>query len=260
MATLTNRAVALKTPLGKDTLLPLQLTGSEQLSQAFRFDLQLLSEKGDINPNDVLGKDMTVAHELPSGGGTRYFHGIVIEFAQLGYKRRYHQYQAIVRPWFWLLTRTADCRIFQQKTVPEIFQEVVKQYGFTDYELRLKGSYQSWIYCVQYRETDFNFLNRLLEQEGIYYYFEHHDGKHVMVLADDISAHGTVGGYESVPFYPPDAPDAQRERDHINAWGFTKSVRTGAYATSDYDFEHPRQSLLKTEAVASQHAHSKYEV
>jgi len=260
MATLTNRAVSLKTPLGKDVLLPQQLSGSEQLSQAFRFDLQLLSEKGDVNPNELLGKDVTVAYELPTGGGKRYFHGIVSEFAQSGYRRRYHQYQAILRPWFWLLTRTADCRIFQQKTVSEIFQDVVKQYGFTDYELRLKGSYQSWNYCVQYRETDFNFLSRLLEQEGIYYYFEHHDGKHVMVLADEINAHGTVSGYDSVPFYPPDAPDAQRERDHINAWGFTQSVRSGAYATTDYDFEKPRQSLLKTETISAQYAHSNFEV
>src|SRR5712671_2558099 len=173
MATLAKRPIQLKTQLGKDILLPRLISGTERVSEPFRFELNLLSEKGDINPDDLLGKDVSVTHELPSGGGKRYLHGIVTEFAQLGYRRKYHEYQAIVRPWFWLLTRTADCRIFQKKSVPDIFEEVVKHYGFADYKLKLKGTYQKWDYCVQYRETDFNFLCRLLEQEGIYFFFEH---------------------------------------------------------------------------------------
>lgn len=260
MATQGARSVHLKTPLGQDVLLPRLVIGSERISDPFRFDLNLLSERGDINPDDLLGKDITVTYQLPSGGGKRYLHGIVTELAQLGYRSRYHEYQAIVRPWFWQLSRTADCRIFQQKSVPDIFEEVVRQYGFTDYKLKLSGTYQKWDYCVQYRETDFNFLSRLLEQEGIYYFFEHSESAHLMVLADDAGAHQTVAGYDSVPFFPPDAPDAQRERDHISAWSFTKAMQPGAYANTDYDFENPRQSLLATETISRKHAHADYEM
>jgi type VI secretion system secreted protein VgrG len=260
MAKLTNRTVSLSTPFGADVLLPRMISGSERLSEPFRYDLQVLSEKGELNADDILGKELTLSFQLPSGGAKRFFNGMVTEFSQLGYRRRFHLYQLSIRPWFWLLTRTADCRIFQQMSVPDIFEEVVKQYGFTDYKLKLKGSYQKWDYCVQYRETDFNFLSRLLEQEGIYYYFEHTDGTHMMVLADDGSAHGKVPGYESVPFFPPEASDAQRERDHLSSWSFTKSVRTTAYATTDFDFKNPRQSLLSNDNIARQHAQASFEV
>ena len=87
-------------------------------------------------------------------------------------------------PWLWFLTRTSDCRIFQEKTVPDIIKEIFRDHGFTDFEERLSGSYRTWVYCVQYRETDFNFVSRLMEQEGIYYYFKHENGKHTLVLAD----------------------------------------------------------------------------
>ena len=244
MATQDARSVHLKTPLGQDVLLPRMIIGSERISDPFRFDMNLLSERGDINPDDLLGKDVTVTYELPTGGGKRYLHGIVTELAQLGYRSRYHEYQAIVRPWFWQLSRTADCRIFQQKSVPDIFEEVVRQYGFTDYKLKLSGTYQKWDYCVQYRETDFNFLSRLLEQEGIYYFFEHSESAHLMVLADDAGAHQTVSGYDSVPFFSADAPDAQRERDHISGVGVYQSMRRARTRQPITNFENPRQSLL----------------
>ena len=260
MPTHADRAIHLKTPLADDVLLPRQVTGSERFSAPFRYDLQLLSEQGNVNADDLLGKTITVSYDLPTGGGTRHFHGFVTEFGQVGYRNRLHEYQAIVRPWFWLLTRTADCRIFQQRTVPEIFQEVCKAWGFTDYKLKLNGSYPKRDYCVQYRETDFNFLSRLLEEEGIYYFFEHTASSHVMVLADDSSAHETSPGYESVPFYPPAMPENKRERDHLSAWSFTKSVQPGAYATTDFDFKQPRASLLSTETIGRKHPHSSYEI
>jgi type VI secretion system secreted protein VgrG len=260
MARLAARPIHLTTPLGTDVLLPLAVTVQERMSEPFRFEMHLLSEKGDINPDDILGKNVCLSYDLPSGGGTRYFNGLVVEFGQIGYRRRYHEYQASVRPWFWLLSRTADCRIFQQKSVPEIFEEVVKQSGFTDYKLKLKHSYPKRDYCVQYRETDMNFLSRLLEEEGIYYFFEHDKSAHTMVLADDSSAHQTVPGYESVPYFPPDESEALRERDHLTSWSFTKSVQPGAYAHTDFDFIKPRQVLLATETASQRHAHSKFEI
>lgn len=260
MATQIHRPLKLKTPLGQDVLLVRTLTIRESLDRPFSFDVELLSEKSDLKADDVLGKEVSLSYEMPGGQAKRHFHGIVTEFAQTGFRNRFHEYQAVVRPWFWLLTRTSDCRVFQKKSVLDIFAEVVSEYGFSDYKLKLKGKYDQREYCVQYRETDFDFISRLLEQEGIYYYFEHGDSTHDMVLADDASSHATVDGYASVPYIPPGDPDARRERDHLNAWSVSHSVRSGAYANTAFDFENPRKALLRTEAASGAYKHADFEM
>jgi type VI secretion system secreted protein VgrG len=259
IATQDHRVFELKTPLGKDVLLLQKMSGTEAMSQPFLWDLDLLSEKADIDAADILGQKVCVSLTLPQGQ-KRFFHGFVSEFSQGGWVQRYYSYRAIVRPWYWLLTRTADCRIFQELTVPQIFQKVVQQYGFTDYEQRLTGNYQVREYCVQYRETDFNFLSRLLEQEGIYFFFEHAETKHTLVLADDPGEHKTCPGYETVPYYPPAGKDMLRERDHLQSWTCTSSVRPGAFATTDFDFEKPRNSLAGSATVTRQYQQSNFEV
>ncbi len=255
-----SRTVQIKTPLGADTLLLTHFSAHEQVSRLFEYDLQLLSDTGDINADKILGQPVTVRFQLPEDAGDRFFNGFVTEFSQTGYEERHHRYQATVRPWFWFLTRTSDCRIFQGKTIPEIFQAVVKQYGFSDFKLKLSGTYSPRNYCVQYRETDFNFLSRLLELEGIHYFFEHQDGKHLMILADDANAHGKFKGYETVPYYPPTTPDAQRERDHLVSWMLSKSVQSGAYAASDFDFVAPKKSLLQSSSISKPHAQANFEI
>jgi type VI secretion system secreted protein VgrG len=272
-----SRTFELKTPLGKDVLLLKAMRGVEAMSQPFQWSLELLSEKNDVDPDDLLGKKVSVGMTLPSGK-KRFFHGFVSEFSLGGWAQNYNEYRAIVRPWYWLLTRTADCKIFQEMTVPQIFEDVVKQYGFTDYELKLAGSYEPWEYCVQYRETDFNFLSRLLEQEGIYYFFVHEEGKHTMVLADDPGKHQALPGYETVPYYAPGgggsggAPSSssssaaspgsrqRRERDHLEAWVWTKAVQPGSFATTDFDFEKPRKSLSGTSSISRKHGQADYEI
>jgi type VI secretion system secreted protein VgrG len=255
-----SRTVQIKTPLGTDALLLTHFSAHEQVSRLFEYDLQLLSDAGDLNADKILGQPVTVKFQLPDKAGNRFFNGFVTEFSQTGYEERHHRYQATVRPWFWFLTRTSDCRIFQGKTIPDIFQAVVGQYGFSDFKLKLSGSYSPRDYCVQYRETDFNFLSRLLEFEGIYYFFEHEDGKHLMILADDANAHSKFKGYETVPYYPPSTPDVQRERDHLTSWIQSKSVQSGAYATTDYDFSAPKKSLLQSSSISKSHAQSKFEI
>src|ERR1700730_6082499 len=200
--TQANRTVQLKTPLSADALLLTHFSAHEQVSRLFEYDLRMLSDTGDLDADKLLGHQVTVRFQLPNNAGDRFFNGFVTEFSQTGYEERQHRYHATLRPWFWFLTRTADCRIFQTKTIPQIFEAVVKPYGFADFKLKLSGSYPPRDYCVQYRETDFNFLSRLLEQEGIHYFFEHHDGKHLMILADDASHHSKVKGYETIPYFP----------------------------------------------------------
>lgn len=257
--TQSNRTFAVASPLGKDALLFRELSGSEQVSGLFELRYELLSERGDLDADKILGQGLTLSYRLLAGA-TRYLHGIVTEFSQTGYLQRYHRYRAVVRPWLWLLTRTADCRSFQGKSVPEIFEQVVKQYGFSDYKLKLQSSYQPLNYCVQYRETDFNFLSRLLEHEGIHYYFEHSDGRHVIVLADDPSAHQAVGGYDRVSYLPPGSEPSMRTSEHLYEWSATKRVQPGAYATGDFDFEAPRNSLAANASTSRQYAHSDFEI
>ena len=259
-ATQANRGARITSPFGEDVLLFRQMVDVSRLGQPFRVDLELLSEKGDLEADQILGEPVVIELDLPDGSAKRHFHGLVTEFAWTGYEERFHEYQATVRPWFWFLTRTADCRIFQKKSVPDIFEEVVKECGFSDFELKLNGSHEQLEFCVQYRETAFNFLSRLLEQEGIYYYFEHTEQKHTMVLVDDPSAHATKPGYATVPYLPPTTQPVIRERDHLSAWSVRRSVQTGAYATTDFDFEKPTLALAATEVIAGQHSQGDLEM
>ncbi len=241
-----HRIFAVSTPLGEDVLVFHRMTATEQLGRLFQYELELLSERADIELANLLGKNVTVRMELPDarGSGTRYFNGFVTRFRYLGLRGRYSVYQAVLNPWLWFLTRTADCRIFQKLTVPQIIEKVFSDQGFTDFTPLLSGQYRQWEYCVQYRETDFNFVSRLMEQEGIYYYFKHEDGKHTLVLADDIGAHQTFDNYAEVPYYPPDVQQL-RESDHLYEWIAEKQVQSDSYELNDFDFEAPNKNLFK---------------
>lgn len=255
-----SRAAQISSPFGGDTLLVGELSGSERLSQLFHIELRLFSDKGDLDPDAILGKPVTVTLKPGGEAKSRYFHGLVTDFSLAGYNERLHEYRATVRPWLWFLTRTADCRIYQTKTVPEIFQDVCRQAGFSDYRLSLAGKYEPWDYCVQYRETDFAFLSRLLEQEGIFYFFEHSKDKHVLVLCDDVANLAPVAGYENVPFFPPTGNETRRERDHLSSWAFQKSFQPGMFATRDYDFKTPTPLLAASDNISRPYDKVSYEI
>ncbi|HEX8755740.1 MAG TPA: type VI secretion system tip protein TssI/VgrG, partial [Steroidobacteraceae bacterium] len=254
-----NRSVKVTTPFGPNVLVFARMSHLEQVSRPFQCEVALLGESGDLDPDEILGKPLTVSLTTTGTTPLRHFHGLVTEFEQVGYSERLHQYRAVVRPWFWFLTRTADCRIFQGKSVPEIFQDVCGQAGFRDVDLRL-GSYQPLEYCVQYRETDFSFLSRLLEREGIFYFFEHSENKHTMVLGDDVGGCKPVAGYDSVPFYPATAQQALRERDHLESWSFQKSFQPGSFSSRDYNFEQPTPIPAGTSSISRSYETTKYEI
>jgi len=174
-ATQSDRFIGVSSPLGGDELLFRRMSAYESLGRLFEIHLELLSTSETINLDDVVGQDMTVRLEVQDGSD-RYFNGFCSEFSQTGRLGRYVTYEAVLRPWLWFLTRTADCRIFQEMTVPDIIKDVFREHGFSDFEESLSATYRTWEYCVQYRETDFNFVSRLMEQEGIYYFFKHEDG------------------------------------------------------------------------------------
>jgi type VI secretion system secreted protein VgrG len=255
-----NRSVQVTTPFGPNALVFARMSHVEQLSQPFHCEISLLSDSGELDPDSILGQPLSVALATTGTTPMRHFHGLVTEFEQVGFDDRFHEYRAVIRPWFWFLTRTADCRIFQGKTVPDIFKEVCQKAGFRDMELRGLGTYQPLEYCVQYRETDFNFLSRLLEREGIFYFFEHSDDKHTMVLVDDVGSCKAFAGYDSAPFYPASAKGTPRERDHLQTWSFQKAFQPGTFTSRDYNFEKPTPIPDGTSTISRSYEKSKYEI
>ena len=253
------RAIGVSCPLGDDVFLFEQMTGTETLGRLFEYHLEVLSTDPNIDFDKILGENITLRLELIEEGSTRYLNGYACQFEQTEATGIYARYRLTLRPWLWFLTRTADCRIFQNQTVPEIVEQVIKDQGFSDLDPRLQGSFPRREYCVQYRETDFNFISRLLEEEGIYYYFQHANGKHVMVLANGPDSHEKISGYEKIPYYPPDQHD-RRERDHINGWLASRQIQPGAYALNDYDFVSPNKGLRKVKPLERGHAQAHYEI
>ena len=233
------------------------MSGKEELGRLFQFDLDLLSHDEQIKLEDVLGQNLTVELMLPEGE-SRYFNGIVSRFCQVGESNGFYTYQATLHPWFWLLTRTSDCRIFQSKTVIEIVEEIFKEEGFSDYKVSLSGDYRKWESCVQYRETDFNFISRLFEQEGIYYYFAHEDGKHTLHITDSISGHDEITTPDVNYFSP--AGNIVRDEDHIQEWSITRNLQPGAYAHRDFNFKNPKANLESKLANPFNHDRSNYEI
>ncbi len=249
--TQANRFVSVTSPLGADVLLLVSMTGQEHLSRLFTYDLELVSEHKGIDTNKILGDTVTIPLVMPNNE-KRYFNGFVSRFTNEGTDGGYTRFRATLVPWLWLLTRTSDCRIFQEKTVPDIIKEVFRDNGFSGFDDRLTGSYRTWEYCVQYRETAFNFVSRLMEQEGIYYYFEHQQGQHTLVLADSIRAHGAYPGYEMIKFFPPSG-SGRRDEEHVSQWSVSHEVRPGSYTHKDYDFKVPRKAMKTVSKIEQDH-------
>ena len=182
------------TPLGKDRLLFKSLQGEEQIGGLFYFQVEMLSRWKDFNFDDLVSKRLTVKIEF-APNHVRYINGVITRFVQSGTfvhpntQAQMTRYHAEIRPWLWQLTLTRNCRIFQHLSVPQIIQKVFDDFNLTDYRFSLLYPYEKRIYCVQYEETAFDFVSRLMEDEGIFYFFEHTEKKHTLVIADDLSAH-----------------------------------------------------------------------
>jgi type VI secretion system secreted protein VgrG len=236
----------LTTPLGKDKLLLKGFTGSEGMSRLFRFDLDLLSEDPSIDYTQIIGKSVTIA-VTQADATPRYISGIISRFGQGGADETFTAYRAEMVPWLWLLTRTADCRIFQSMTVVDIIKKIFTDLGFNDFTDATKGTYQALDYCVQYRETAFNFVSRLMEEYGIFYFFQHAQGSHTLVFGDDPSANADCPGQNQFRFYF-QTHDVLDE-DVVDGWQVEQELRTGKCTLTDYNFETPGTSLLTSTAT-----------
>ncbi|HEY3899541.1 MAG TPA: type VI secretion system tip protein TssI/VgrG [Chthoniobacter sp.] len=245
----TNRIASLKTPEGVDALVLNRVVISEQLSQPFRIEADLLSEKKNLKFEDLIGQSVTITlythQDVP-----RYYNGIVSRFTQMGMESRFEAYRMEVVPKLWVLSRTYQSRIFQKMNVPDILKKVFQG---LDAEWLLTNTYEPRDYCVQYRETDLNFVSRLMEQEGMHYFFKFSDGQHNMVIADNEGAHEPLlSHYSSISYRPYTGRPTGDE--FIYDWAQDKVLLPATYTHTDYDFTTPKNNLLTRSQQERPHA------
>ena len=247
-------------PSGTDLVL-LKMSGREELSRLPEFQLEFTSPKSGIEAKLVLGKNLSWSFEL-ANGEQRYFNGFVTRFSEVGElgvasfdqarKGKAYLYRATVNPWLWFLTRASHSRMWENMTVVDVVQHVVQSYA-ADLKLNLKGAYARRKYIVQYRETDFNFVCRLLEQEGIYFAFEYANGKNTWVLMNS----GGTSAFE-VPFHH--QSHGATSKDHISSWGVSREIQPGKYSIVDYNYLKPSTPWTGEQPMAEEHALANFEM
>ena len=243
-----NRMLTIDTPLGTDVLAVTGIKGTETISEGFCFEVDLFSEAFDLPFEDIVGKNVTLSIHL-SNEEIRYINGIVASFKQ-GHRElekekgvgRHAFYHALIVPWSWLLSQMTNNRIFQEKSVPDIVKQVVEERGNFECEWNLVGTYEPRTYCVQYGETDLNFVSRLLEEEGIHFFFRHEDGNHVMVLGDTPDNNKLCPLYETARFHA--SRTDMVEEDFISQLTCARNITSTMYTATDYNFESPTTPLL----------------
>lgn len=241
---------------GKAELLFKRMTATEELGRLFEFSVSAVSDDASIKAEDLLGKPASVAVELIDGS-RRHFHGLVCAMGHEGAANRMFSYRLVLRPWLWLLTRRSDTRIFQSMTMEDILKKVFEPFS-PDFDFQLTGTLPKYEYCVQYREADFSFVSRLMEQEGVYYYFKHEAGKHTMVIVNSPSAHKPSPFQKTFKFR--ETADGNLDYEPITEWQARKEIQSGQVVLRDFNFEKPKTSLETTAKAARKEASTKLEV
>jgi type VI secretion system secreted protein VgrG len=218
-------------PLGPNDLLVARVSATEAVSRLFQIELDLVSERPDITPDELLGKPLQVSLELDNGQ-KRFFHGFVSRFAQGEVVDRLFTYRVEVVPWLWFLSRNVDCRIFQEQTVPQILETIFTDHGFGGmFEITAPSISKPREYCVQYRESDLNFVSRLMEEEGLFYFFVHEEKKHTLIVSD---------GSRKLPELSPKQASMRLGEDEtreVENWFAERELHSGAFGTADYNLD-----------------------
>jgi len=234
--------ISVTTPLGADKFILRGFSGEESISGLLLLNLDMLSTDSNVDFSKVLGESATVTVLL---GGTekRYINGIITRFVQAGATGDKTIYQAELQPEIALMQLSADCRIFQNQTAPKIIETMFKDMGCTDFKSDLKSTYEAREYCVQYRETALEFVCRLMEEEGIVFYFDHAKTKHTLILSDDTVAHKSYPNMPSAGVHMAGTKSSRPDEHSIENCSVEQKVTTGGYALDDYNFENPPLKL-----------------
>ena len=257
--TQTDRLMKFTSPLGDDVLLIESLEGAEGMSRLYGFESELLAETGTtIDPAKLIGQKVTVDLALLDVQGSRYINGMVIAFEQTSGDKEFDVYRARIVPSLWQLTLSSNCRVFQGKTVMDIIKEVIGTYGLSMAD-KTEGTLQQLDYCTQYYETDFNFISRLTEQHGIFYWFEHTESDNKVNFGNSRTAYADCPLVNSIT-YAPNADSAQdRYESSLDEFRSTATMVTGKHTVWDYDFRSYQANKGDPRATASPFANNAYE-
>lgn len=233
----------LTTNLGKDVLVLMRFGGTDHMNGLFHYTVAALSTQQNINFDALIGTHASV--EIASqNDGPRYFDGIVTQAKWAGVGENGNRYELTLRPWFWLAGRRRNQRIFHEQTVLQIVEKLLSTYsglGKPHFENRCKGNYPTLEYTVQYRESDLDFVTRLLERFGISYHFDHSDRNHTLVLTDTIEEHNPLAGVKRE--YKPVDGNRQAGKEHFWEWYPERNLTTGAMRLTDYNFKTPNAAM-----------------
>ena len=256
-ATQRQRLAELITPLGVDRFLLTSFTVHEEISHLFEIDIECISDDANIDLGQILGKPCTI-RLTTVGDKKRYFSGVLVEASWFGEREGKSAYRMTLRPWLWLLTKTSDCKIFQNLSVIDIIKQVFGDFSFIKKDFLINDTYPPLEYCVQYRESSFNFVSRLMERFGIYYYFKHDANDHTIVIGDNRGSHQSV----------PDLPECRfiglgdRTRDneeYVTTWLIGRSFQTGKVSLNAFDFKDPKANMKHEQISVGHHDHDQLE-
>ena len=252
------RDITVSIPAIRSEIFFARMEGEDAISSPFAYNLLISTTDMDVEPLTVLGSAAVIT---VTGDTPRHFHGFVADFALDAIRDDLTFYRMTLRPWLWFLSLDNDNRIFQKKNVPDIVEEVFSAWPDAKFKLNLQGRYDKREYCVQYGESDLNFVQRLLEDEGIFYYFEHAESGHTMVIVDANKALEPGPDSAKIP-YEPDSHSlvSFRDGDFITEWVPKAQVRSGKYAQTDYDFKKPAFDLMSLTSAPIGHKQDKAEV
>jgi len=247
-----NRSISISDfSLGKDTLLLTAFNGSETISDLFHFNIKVLSENLELTADEIVGKVTTITLNFQE---KRYFNGYITQFT-IGEieSNNLRQYTLSMAPWLWFLRKTNNHRIFQQKNTKQIVSQVFKDLGFSDFKFKAEGG-KKREYCIQYNESDLDFVSRLLKEEGIAYYFIHDSKQHTMVIVDQKNAYEECKE-TNLQYSKGSNPGLQ-----INSWQHLYDFQKGQWTLNDYNFKQPAKNLTANSKTASKFANnSKFE-
>ncbi|SEA47362.1 type VI secretion system Vgr family protein [Rubrimonas cliftonensis] len=251
--TQATRSMRLGTALGDDVLAFQSMRVEEGLSRNFEMDIEAISEDADLDFKSLLGTNVTVAVE-GRGNEPRYFNGFVTDITARGMRYRNYAFRIVARPWLWFLSLRENCRIFHEKSAQQIIEDLFHEHGYGDFRFSLDESLKMMPYCVQYNETDLNFILRLLEDEGVYFYFEHENGKHTLVFSDSPFSHEPYPDYEVAYLDLFRRAGTNDVAEALRSWRPSLSIRTGRVLLDDYDYRNPGAALATVAASSSDFA------
>ncbi len=243
-----NRTVTAQTPFGQSLLFK-KLVGTESVSELFQFDIVFVSKDANLQGRDIVGQPVTLKIDTDAGN-SRYLNGLVTDFGYIGEdgdEEDYHAYACTARPFMWYLTQNTDSRVFVDKSVLDIANEVLSPFGFP-YQIKCQKSYRTRGFCVQYQETSFDFLSRLFEQEGIYYYFSHSNGSHELIITDDV---GTLQDIPSanIPYHSRQTAPGAPNTAYIDVWEERDSLKSSRFVTQEYNYKNAKVPMQSTDSV-----------